>query len=68
MSENRSKDSEVSQDPSRWVADLLAAGWEQMHLTLYRAPCGCYFRGPYHAWVEMNGAHLADHVASGVRA
>lgn len=46
--------------------DLVKAGWIQASLMLYKAPCGCLFRGPYRAWVEMNGTHLADHVASGL--
>lgn len=46
--------------------ELMAAGWKRVRLGLYRAPCGCLFRGPARAWTEMNGTHLADHIASGL--
>lgn len=45
--------------------DLVEAGWKEERYMLYKAPCGCYFRGPYRAWVEMNGTHLANHIAAG---
>lgn len=58
----------MSKDARDWVRDLKAAGWKQLSLTLYQAPCGCCFRGPYRAWAEMIGSHLADHIAAGNKA
>jgi hypothetical protein len=50
-------------DPRVWVRELEEAGWTRHGLTLFQAPCGCYFRGPYLAWTEMKGTHVADHIA-----
>lgn len=57
----------MSQDAREWVKDLNAAGWHPWRgsPTVWLAPCGCLFRGPYRAWVEMNGTHLANHIAAG---
>jgi hypothetical protein len=55
-----------AQDVRQWQRELLAAGWKQIHMTLWQAPCGCFFRGPYRAWMEMKGTHLADHIAAGL--
>lgn len=32
------------------VADLKAAGWHPIRQTLWKAPNGEYFRGPFTAW------------------
>lgn len=44
--------------------ELKELGWVEESLTLYCAPCGCYFRGPYRAWLEATGTHVAAHFAS----
>lgn len=54
-----------SKDGRDWRRELKEAGWREVSVTLYQAPCGCYFRGPWRAWTEMNGTHLADHIAAG---
>ena len=54
-----------SSDPQVWIRELRDSGWTEVHSTLWQAPCGCYFRGPYRAWKEMRGTHLADHIAAG---
>lgn len=53
--------------PEEAIRELADAGWRREGLTLWRAPCGCLFRGPARAWEEMNGTHLADHIAAGVK-
>lgn len=55
----------MSNDPRQWRRELVEGGWTEVTLTLYQAPCGCYFRGPYLAWTQMNGTHLANHIAAG---
>lgn len=39
--------------PEQQIADLAAAGWERMSLTVWRSPSGALFRGPYGAWLVM---------------
>ena len=58
----------VEQDAQRWRRELADAGWTEKYSMVWRAPCGCLFRGPYGAWTQMNGTHLADHIASGLSA
>jgi len=57
----------VGQDVEQWIRDLKEAGWHPWNdnPTVWLAPCGHLFRGPYRAWVEMNGTHLADCIAAG---
>jgi hypothetical protein len=40
-------------DPRTWIAELKAAGWKQIHMTLWQHPDGRYYRGPYNAWEIM---------------
>lgn len=54
-----------SSDPRVWIRELKQAGWKEAGTMLWQAPCGCYFRGPWRAWQEMKGTHLADHIAFG---
>lgn len=54
-----------SQDPLVWMRELSELNWRQVNSTVWKAPCGCLFRGPWRAWKEATGTHLADHIASG---
>lgn len=40
-------------DPDGWKADLIAAGWVEKSHTIWVAPDGTVWRGPYGAWREM---------------
>lgn len=43
-------------DPlQQWIADLLAAGWTPYRgsTTVWQAPDGTLYRGPYAAWQAM---------------
>lgn len=40
-------------DAQRWIQELKDAGWVRMNLTVFQAPCGCMYRGPYNAWRVM---------------
>lgn len=40
--------------PDTWTADLLAAGWVETSVNVWRAPSGALFRGPYGAWRAMH--------------
>lgn len=55
-----------AQDVQKWRRELSAARWNEVSRTVWQAPCGCLFRGPYRAWLEMMGTHVADHIASGL--
>lgn len=46
------QDSDVH-SPTAWRRDLIAAGWEQVSHTVWRAPDGALWRGPYRAWCEL---------------
>ena len=41
------------QDVDRWKRELREAGWREHNLTIWRAPGGELFRGPYYAWQVM---------------
>jgi hypothetical protein len=41
------------QDVDRWVRELRDAGWTEYRSTIWKAPGGELFRGPYHAWQIM---------------
>jgi hypothetical protein len=43
----------MGQDVKSWVKELTEAGWKQLRLTVWQAPCGCIYRGPYRAWTVM---------------
>lgn len=45
-----------SQDVDRWESDLLAAGWTRKGITIWQAPNGALFRGPFGAWCAMRQA------------
>lgn len=64
--EERGPTKPMPNDPRQWERDLADAGWRKVYSHIWRAPCGCMFRGPFRAWAEMNGTHLADHIASGL--
>lgn len=51
----------MGQDVELWVCELKAAGWVPLRSTLWRAPCGCQFLGPYKAWCEMLKRHAENH-------
>jgi len=40
-------------DPDGWREDLLDAGWFEKSHTIWVAPDGTVYRGPYGAWREM---------------
>jgi hypothetical protein len=40
-------------DASTWKRELRAAKWVEVNTCVYRAPCGCLYRGPYRAWTVM---------------
>jgi hypothetical protein len=42
-----------AQDVAMWERELRAAGWTSTRRTVWRAPCGCLYRGPYGAWCKM---------------
>ena len=41
------------QNAELWIAELKAAGWQQVTLVIWRAPGGGLYRGPFAAWLEM---------------
>jgi hypothetical protein len=41
--------------PERWRADLKRAGWKEIRLSVFQAPDGALFRGPYGAWCQLQG-------------
>lgn len=40
-------------DPDVWIRDLVSAGWVEKSYTIWIAPDGSIWRGPYGAWREM---------------
>lgn len=40
-------------EPEMWRRDLIAAGWREERMTVWRAPDGGLWRGPYGAWREL---------------
>ena len=36
-----------------WEEQLRAAGWKRYRMSIWQAPNGAYFRGPYAAWRMM---------------
>lgn len=61
----------MGQDVEAWKRELLNAGWTPLRSTVWRAPCGCLYRGPYRAWTVMLAIRANDlecpnlHTASG---
>ena len=44
-----------------WRRELKAAGWMEVHRTMYRAPDDTYHLGPYGAWLKMkDGRHAVS--------
>lgn len=43
----------IEQDVDRWKRELREAGWAEHRGTIWRAPGGELFRGPYYAWLVM---------------
>lgn len=41
------------QDVEQWRAELCEAGWTPIRHDVWKAPCGCLYRGPWRAWVTM---------------
>lgn len=39
------------------VSDLKAAGWQEIRLTVWRAPGGAYYRGPFGAWKVLQSEY-----------
>ena len=37
----------------KWEKELLETGWKKIRSTLWQAPNGAMFRGPYAAWRMM---------------
>lgn len=52
MSSSPLTDNDVH-SPTAWKRDLVDAGWEEVRHTIWRAPDGGLYRGPYGAWCEM---------------
>jgi hypothetical protein len=48
---------EATPTPEEMVGQLLAAGWKRWRRmpTVWQAPWGALFRGPYQAWRIMKG-------------
>jgi len=47
----------------QWIEELKAAGWIKWrnHSTIWQAPDGRIYRGPFKAWCVMSGnEHLLD--------
>lgn len=44
-------------DVRKWEAELHEAGWTRYHgmATVWQAPDGSLYRGPYGAWLVMRG-------------
>jgi hypothetical protein len=56
MPDRLSERDEIVDDPDGWRADLLAAGWAEQSHTIWVAPNGAVYRGPYGAWRAMRRA------------
>jgi hypothetical protein len=56
MPDSLSERAETDNDPDGWRADLLAAGWAEQSHTIWVAPNGAVYRGPYGAWRAMQRA------------
>lgn len=41
------------QDVEQWRRELGEAGWTAIRHDVWKAPCGCLYRGPWRAWVTM---------------
>jgi hypothetical protein len=39
--------------PTAWKRDLIAAGWIEERVTVWKDPEGHLWRGPYGAWREL---------------
>jgi len=39
--------------PAAWKRDLIAAGWTEESITIWKDPEGNLWRGPYGAWCEL---------------
>lgn len=44
--------------PAAWCRDLEAAGWVEREITIWEAPDGALYRGPYGAWRELQKANV----------
>ena len=53
MLDSLSERDEITDDPDGWKADLLAAGWAEKSHTIWVAPNGAVYRGPFGAWRAM---------------
>lgn len=42
-----------SQVNEHQIAELKAAGWEQITLAIWKAPNGQLYRGAFSAWIQM---------------
>lgn len=47
-------DPQFEQNADRWQRELREAGWIEVRTTIWKAPGGELFRGPYHAWQVLN--------------
>jgi hypothetical protein len=47
------KDDNDIHSPSAWKRDLLAAGWKEERVMVWKDPEGNLWRGPYGAWREL---------------
>jgi hypothetical protein len=43
----------MGQDVEVWKRELGEAGWTAIRHDVWKAPCGCLYRGPWRAWVTM---------------
>jgi hypothetical protein len=50
----------MGQDVELWQKELAEAGWERLRHDMYKAPCGCTYRGPYRAWTVMLAMKIYD--------
>jgi hypothetical protein len=44
---------QLEQPADKWQRELREAGWREVRATIWKAPGGELFRGPYHAWQVM---------------
>lgn len=43
----------MGHDVELWRRELSEAGWTAIRHDVWKAPCGCLYRGPWRAWVTM---------------
>lgn len=51
----------MNQDIERWKRELYAAGWVSQRSTVWRAPSGALYLGPYGAWKAMKNIGCDEH-------